>query len=94
MACVMLLINKLKQKRSKAQELRLKEDLLDVVIIHTAKKVIVKLVQEGAFGPDIKSVKKFWLNENNQQHASLQNWNRLLMGMAFSALVEDFRIHF
>ena len=73
MACVMLLINKLKQKRSKVQELRLKEDLLDVVIIHTAKKVIVKLVQEGAFGPDIKSVKKFWLNENNQQHASLQN---------------------
>ena len=42
MACVMLLINKLKQKQcSKLQELRLKEDLLDVVIIHTAEKVIV-----------------------------------------------------
>ena len=34
--------------------------------------MIVKLVQEGAFGPDIKSIKKSCLNENNQQHGSLQ----------------------
>ena len=35
--------------------------------------MIVKLVQEDAFGSDIKSIKKSCLNENNQQHASLQN---------------------
>ena len=74
MAYVILFINKLKQKqRSKVQELRLKENLLEVEKIHNAKKMIVKLVQEGAFGPDIKSIKKSCLNENNQQHASLQN---------------------
>ena len=28
------------------------------------------MVEEGAFGPDIKSIKKPCLNENNQQHAS------------------------
>ena len=74
MAYVILFINKLKQKqRSKVQELRLKENLLEVEKIDNAKKMIVKLVQEGAFGPDIKSIKKSCLNENNQQHASLQN---------------------
>ena len=41
--------------------------------IHNAEKMIVKLVQEGAFGLDIKSIKKSCLNENKQQHASLQN---------------------
>ena len=74
MAYVMLLINKPKQKqRSKVQEIRLKEDLLNIDKIHNAEKIVVKLVQEGAFGPDIKSIKKSCLNENNQQHASLQN---------------------
>ena len=52
MAYVMLFINKLKQKQCcKVQEVRLKEDLLDVEKIHNAEKMIVKLVQEGAFGP-------------------------------------------
>ena len=74
MAYVILFINKLRQKQcSKLQELRLKENLLEVEKIHNAKKMIVKLVQEGAFGTDIKSIKKSCLNENNQQHASLQN---------------------
>ena len=45
---------------------------MDIEKIHNAEK-IVKLVQEGAFGPHIKSTKKSCLNENNQQHASLQN---------------------
>ena len=35
--------------------------------------MILKLIQEGAFGPDIKSIKKFCFNENNHQHALLQN---------------------
>ena len=70
----MLFINKPQQKQcSKVQEVRLKGNLLDVEKIHNAEKMIVKLVQEGAFGPDIKSIKKSCLNENNQQHASLQN---------------------
>ena len=70
----MLFINKPQQKQcSKSQEVRLKGNLLDVEKIHNAEKMIVKLVQEGAFGPDIKSIKKSCLNENNQQHALLQN---------------------
>ena len=74
MAYVMLFINKLQQKQcGKIQELRLKEDLLDVEKIYNAEKMIVKLVLEGAFGPDIKSIKKSCLNENDQQHGSLQN---------------------
>ena len=73
-AYVMLFVNKLKQKQcSKVQEVRLKDNLLDVEEIHNAEKMIVKLVPEGAFGPDIKSIKKSCLNEDNQQHASLQN---------------------
>ena len=35
--------------------------------------MILKLIQEGAFGPDIKSIKTSCLNENNQQHASQKN---------------------
>ena len=55
MTYVMLFINKLKQKQcSKVQEVRLKEHLLDVEKIHNAEKMIVKLVQEGRFGPYIK----------------------------------------
>ena len=74
MAYGMLFINKLKQKQcSEVQEVSLKEDLLDVDKIHNAGKMIVRLVQEGAFGPDIKSIKKSCLNENNQQLASLKN---------------------
>ena len=74
MAYVMLFIIKLKQKRcSKVQEVRLKEDPLDAEKTHNAEKMIVKLVQNCAFGPDVKSIKKSCLNENNQQHASLQN---------------------
>ena len=70
----MLFINKPQQKQcSKSQDVRLKGNLLDVEKIHNAEKMIVKLVQEGAFGPDIKSIKKSCLNENNQQHALLQN---------------------
>ena len=46
---------------------------MDVEKIHNAEKMIVKLVQEAGFSPDIKSIKKSCLNENNQQHASLQN---------------------
>ena len=46
---------------------------MDVEKTHYAEKVIVKLVQNCAFSPDIKSIKKSCLNENNQQHASLQN---------------------
>ena len=54
MAYVILFINKLKQKQcSMVQELRLKENLLEVEKIHNAKKMIVKLVQEGAFGPKV-----------------------------------------
>ena len=46
MAYVMLFIIKLKQKRcSKVQEVRLKEDPLDVEKTHYAEKMIVKLVQ-------------------------------------------------
>ena len=71
---MILFINKLKQKQcSKVQEVRLKENLLDAEKIHNAEKMIVKLFQEGAFGPDIKSGKKSCLNENNQPHASLHN---------------------
>ena len=74
MAYVMLFINKLKQKQcSKVQEARLKENLLDVGKSRNAEKMIVKLVKDGTFGSDIKSIKKSCLNENNQQHASLQN---------------------
>ena len=74
MAYMMLFINKLKQKQcSKVQEVRLKEDLSGVEKIHNAEKMIVKLVQEDAFGSDIKSIKKSCLNEYNQQHVSLQN---------------------
>ena len=74
MAYVMLFINKLKQKPcSKVQEVRLKEDLLDIDKIHNAEKMIVKLIQEGAFGPGIESIIKSCLNESNQQHASIQN---------------------
>ena len=70
----MLFINKLKQKPcSKVQEVRLKEDLLDVDKIHNAEKMIVKLIQEGAFGPGIENIIKSCLNESNQQHASIQN---------------------
>ena len=76
----MLFINKLKQKQcSEVQEVRLKEDLSDVDKIHNAGKMTVRLVQEGAFGPDIKSIKKSFLNENNQQLASLQNKTLLEM---------------
>ena len=46
---------------------------MDVEKIHNAEKMIVKLAQEAGFSPDIKSIKKSCLNENNQQHASLQN---------------------
>ena len=99
MAYVMLFFNKLKQKQCrKVQEVRLKEDLLDVEKIHNAEKMIVKLVQEGAFGPDIKSIKKSCFNENNQQHGSLQN--KTLQELkpfvdenGMSMLVEDFRSH-
>ena len=74
MAYVMLFINKLKQKQcSKVQEVRSKENLLDVEKIYNVEKMILRLVQEDAFGSDIKSIKKFCLNENNQQHDSLQN---------------------
>ena len=74
MAYVMLFINKLKQKQcSKVQEVRSKENLLDVEKIYNVEKMILRLVQEDAFGSDIKSIKKSCLNENNQQHASLQN---------------------
>ena len=74
MAYVMLFINKLKQKPcSKVQEVRLKEDLLDIDKIHNAEKMIVKLIQEGAFGSGIESIIKSCLNESNQQHASIQN---------------------
>ena len=34
--------------------------------------MILKLAQECAFGPHIKSIKQSCLNENNQQNASLQ----------------------
>ena len=71
---VILYINKLKQRQcSKVQEVRLKENHLHVEKIHNAKKINVKLVQEDAFGPDIKSIKKSCWNENNLQHTSLQN---------------------
>ena len=46
---------------------------MDVEKIHNAEKMIVKLVQEAGFSPNIKGIKKSCLNENNQQHASLQN---------------------
>ena len=46
---------------------------MNVKKIYNAEKIIVKLVQEDAFGSDIKSIEKSCLNENNQQHASLQN---------------------
>ena len=74
MAYVMLFINKLKQKQcSKVQEVRSKENLLDVEKIYNVEKMILRLVQEDAFGSDIKSIKKSCLNENSQQHDSLQN---------------------
>ena len=54
----MMLFNKLKQKQcSKVQEVRLKEDLLDVEKIDNTENMIVRLFQEVAFGPDIKSIK-------------------------------------
>ena len=74
MAYVILFITKLKQEQcSKVQEVRLKKDVLDVEKTHNAEKMIVKLLQNCAFGPDIKSIKKSCLNEKNQQHALLQN---------------------
>ena len=73
MGYVILFINKLKQKQcSKVQDVSLKKDLLDAEKIYNNEKMILELVQEGAFRPDIKSIKKSCLNENNQQHASLQ----------------------
>ena len=56
-AYVMLFINKLKQKQCS----KVQEARLKENLF------------ENIFGPDIKSIKKSCLNENNQQHASLQN---------------------
>ena len=73
MGYVTMFINKLKQNQcSKIQQVSLKKDLLYAEKIQNSKKMILKLIQEGAFDPDIKNIQKSYQNENSQQHASLQ----------------------
>ena len=59
MGYVTMFINKLKQNQcSKIQQVSLKKDLLYAEKIQNSKKMILKLIQEGAFDPDIKNIQK------------------------------------
>ena len=59
MGHVTMFINKLKQNQcSKIQQVSLKKDLLYAEKIQNSKKMILKLIQEGAFDPDIKNIQK------------------------------------
>ena len=54
-----MFINKLKQNQcSKIQQVSLEKDLLYAEKIQNSEKMILKLIQEGAFGPDVKNIKK------------------------------------
>ena len=59
MGYVTMFINKLKQHQcSKIQQVSLEKDLLYAEKIQNSEKMILKLIQEGAFGPDVKNIKK------------------------------------